>query len=457
MATNPLLGRSFRSMMPSASTMQSPFLSPLAALSATAAGVAHAYGASTSTSPLSGASAPVTQDLFRRPTRAGFDAKWQMYGQLAPARNQRNGFNAPAVEPPQQTNFAGSLANRFAPGSPLSQAAGVVEGMLQQQSAGQGVVMQPGGYGSPLQFQPQRNPNDVMQEGYARMQEALQAGGGRTYNGPFIRDTGDGLAYTSRAQALRDSGFQDQADFVEEGTRSRNQAMWDRRAAQGQEGRGSRVFDRRRRAEESRLRGQRQQAIRNGIDPGSSRAAGLFPELYQQTIQNRRAAQGSPLSQMEQAAPLVPPNAPKTAQSVMQAQNAIGRLLTQNPLFQQMGVTPGEDGTLPPALDVATAFYSQLMENPSLDLSDKDLQDLQDLSSQYQQQHTGEGGLFDGGIFTRDYQRRAGELFGQLGQLPRNDPQARRTWLQNFRGSFPRPQVPPSQTRPSQHFERNKL
>lgn len=118
----------------------------------------------------------------------------------------------------KSSNGGQNMSQRFLQGFAGTAAAN--RGMIARENADQGFAMQPGGYGSALQFvNRQKSDRQVMEDAYARMQQNMlfTSGSGakvanRVYDGPYMRKAEDGsLAYTSKEQALQDAGLVDAA------------------------------------------------------------------------------------------------------------------------------------------------------------------------------------------------------------------------------------------------------
>jgi hypothetical protein len=222
--------------------------------------------------------------------------------------------------------------------------------MMALEQAGMGVMLQPEGYGPQMFANRYKSDEQVMQEAQQNMQSA-QVGNSfdPNYQGQFTRSGPrrlgspfrDGeIAYTSRAQALRDMGNTTEAAGIEAEQRARVEAVKERRREMDLPvGPAERRAARDQERQERLIRGQRQLAMRRGINQGSSAAAGYFPELYKATqaakgegrALSRGLGMGSPLT----AAPdLKSPAGKQTAIERGQATRET------SPLFPTLGLDP---------------------------------------------------------------------------------------------------------------------
>lgn len=372
------------------------------------------------------------------------------------------GFNAQA---PMRYGQGGSTGAGMLDRADYFAGAGAMnQNMLQRQAAGEGVVMQPGGYGSPLMFaERQMSEQDALDQATQRMQEGMQ--GSQTfaedYQGPFTRSPSSRrlgspfrpgeTAYTSREQALRDLGNTVEADKIAKDREARMEEVKRRRRELGLPvGPGERREAREAERRQNLIRGQRQNAIRRGIDPSSSQAAGLFPELYQDTQETKRQSRigGSPLSQQGDgfvtsadgavSVPLVPQDAPKTPGNMQQANQAVAVLLGSRPLFAAAGVLPAEDGSLPTPNDFVDAMNSYFSDNPAVDPDEKDLLAMHQAATQFAKNSETDK-PFGGTLFGSRHNEELSFLWDDFSKIDIKDDKARREWFSKYRRALQPP------------------
>lgn len=418
-----------------------------------------------------------------------FNQRWGEYAEAAPSMNFRNpnadpyGGISPMTDQEMQVErgregmLAGqggatgaALANTFRPGSPLAMQAEQNLGMMQREAAGEGVMLQTGGYGSPLTFaERQMSEQDALNQATQRMQEGMVGSQNfaEDYQGPYTRSPqsrrlgspfkpGE-TAYTSREQALRDMGNTVEADKIAEERQARMAAVAKRRADLGlpvgpAERRAARDAER----QENLIRGQRQNAIRRGIDPGSSRAAGLFPELYQSTQQTKRQAVqgGSPLSAGlgagavmtldGQQVPLVPQDAPNSPGNSQQAAFAASTILGSRPLFAAAGVMPGEDGTPPDPQTFVSSINQYFNDNRGAEPDAEDLLAMHQLAIQFDKANVSGRNTFQPRFMGGYEDNQSMAMWGELASIPLSDPNKRAAWWAKYKQ---RPRTDPTDFR----------
>lgn len=327
-----------------------------------------------------------------------FNTNWQQYAQQAPLMNlyQSPQFGqiaqglGPGGVPPlsaeegqywrgrnayQGQPGSSQMMDRFGPQSPLTSGAALNAAMFGAQQAGRGVVMQPGGYGSPLEFAPQgQSQADTLQQAEMQQRSGLLDSEGmlnRTYEGPYTRrDRNGDIAYTSREQALRDAGQDSTADQVAAARQAKFDAFRDRRKALGLRTRddiAGRRADREAERSETMQNRQAQMLSRRGISPLSPEGQSLAPDLYT-SIQNRRrggaVGAGSPLTAPD-GTPVEPvsPTAPRSAGTMQQAGKAYQAIANSSPLFKAAGVEYDAQGGGSDPRDAAVQVGDWLFDN----------------------------------------------------------------------------------------------
>lgn len=413
-------------------------------------------------------------DTSRMTNRANaqqsFNDRWQQYAQEAPLMNQRSSpldvyGGVPNMSPERQAfmqdtrqfrygqggAIGAGMLSRFGMNSPLTGPGTTAD------IASSGPYMQVGGYGSPLTpLSPPRDPQAYMQAGANYQQQNLLIPPGNTalgggmkenpdYGGPYLRrDSSGQLAYTSRAQALRDAGLTEQADALEAKQRGRTAALMERRKELGL------PYDRATRREareekqsrEMQLR-QARSLARQNVSPLSSTGQSLAPELYQ-SMKAQRA--GSPLSQTGGAAntislagpdgqtatlSLVDANEQITPLSREQARQASTAIISTSPLLQQAGLSIGSDGSLPSGGDLNGAVSSYLVSNPGTTLSDQDLLSVHQLAVQMGAQAKAVG-LEEEFMPTSFAEQRYSGLWKELSTIPLQNSKARSDWWNKY-------------------------
>ncbi len=197
---------------------------------------------------------------------------------LAAASNQRTDF----ASMPGGANMLARFGNTGAM-NPMGQPANTYD-------------MQVGGYGSPVQYNPMRNPQEVIGE---MRDKAVQGFDDRNYKGPYVTSEG---ALTNRQTFLRDRAAQtadpaerarllEEANQVSEGMKQKMQDYKAIQARNREKNGGTPDFIMRRRTRA--LDRQREWMRKQGINPMSPEAAAFAPETFERTQdvrQGRRPA-----------------------------------------------------------------------------------------------------------------------------------------------------------------------
>lgn len=414
------------------------------------------------------------QDAYARQQemRQGqFNTDWQQYAQQAllagmyqsPQFGQAAQGMGPGGVPPlsaeegqywrgrnayQGQPGSSQMMDRFGPQSPLTSGAALNAAMFGAQQAGRGVVMQPGGYGSPLEFAPQRQSQaDTLQQAEMQQRAGLLDSEGmlnRTYEGPYTRrDRNGDIAYTSREQALRDAGQDSTADGVAAARQAKFDAFQERRKALGLRTRddiAGRRADRDAERSETMQSRQAQMLSRRGISPLSPEGQSLAPDLYT-SIQNRRrgggaSGPGSPLTLTQPdgtATPVTPvpqEQTSRTPQVQGQAGMAI-KALQQRPIFAHLGLADAESG--PTGYDVAEAVDTKIVRQ-GLDLSPEELADLHQWAVQASKTVTKDFDPFNTpSIWNAGTHERNQKRWGDLARIPLQDKQAVAKWWDEYK------------------------
>lgn len=360
-----------------------------------------------------------------------FDTRWDQYAQQAPMMNQY-GAN-PSITPGQQyanqvasqvgygpngvdvglaaqnnanRQFAltnSSMAQRFGPNSPLTAQGNANAALTQRERNGEGVMLQTGGYGSPLTFVP-RNQN-------AGPVKPLQ----------------------STAQQAWDAGYADlalelDAETKEKGDRMRARQA-ERRAARGG------LTERQARELKRDQRRQSQDLFERGISPNSPLGQAMAPALQPRTPGGPQSYT-SPLTREDGSVVTpVPQGAPKDARSVQEAATAAHTMLQQVPIFKAMGFDPGQSPDEMPGYE-AVADALALYAKNGQSVGDSDLDAIHQYAIQLQQADRlkkEEPGIF-GSVFDRanpgaTYRQ---DMFRQLGSIPAGDRQQLKQWWNRF-------------------------
>lgn len=350
------------------------------------------------------------------------------------------GFNAQA---PARYGQGGSMGAEMLGRADYFAGAGAAnQDMLQRQVAGEGVMMQVGGYGSPLTFAPQRqSAEDTMAQAQQNM-EAARVGQSfdPNYRGPFTRSGPRRLgspfkegevAYTSREQALRDNGLTDKSPEIKailDDREERKARVAENRRALGLpvgpvERRAARDAER----QQNLIRGQRINSTRMGISPTSSVAAGLFPELHQSAQaargRGRALARGGDASPLSAAPDLSSPRGQQEATVQSQAVRESGAVLPS------LGLEPTAQYA-----DIRDSIAQRVKEQGPQSLDDSALAELQVMMAEFGVPKPGEDSPFADhvGMFGEDKEAgRINELWSSLGKAGRT-PKDRENWLKSY-------------------------
>lgn len=378
-----------------------------------------------------------------------FDTRWNQYPQQAAEMNQY-GAN-PSISPGSQyanqvasqvgygangvdvglaaqnnanRQFAltnSNMAQRFGPNSPLTAQGNANVEMMQRERNGEGVMMQIGGYGSPLTFVPRNqnaDPNAVLR---------------------------------SREQAARLAGNTVEADTIRDANRAKGDAMRarqaERRAARGG------LTERQGRELERDQRRQSQELFQRGISPNSPLGQAMAPDLQgrQQGVSNYT----SPLTR-EDGSVVTPvaQGAPKTAQSVQEAATAAQTIAQQAPIFTAMGFDAGASPDEMPGYEAVVDSLSRYMD-AGRPVGDVDLDAIHQYAIQLQQADrlTEEspgllGSMFD---MTDSQTRTRRDMFRELGAIPAGNRDQLKQWWSRY-SAVPRYQSGPVPFRPPGAF-----
>lgn len=245
--------------------------------------------------------------------------------------------------------------------------------------------MQVGGYGSPVQYNPMRNPTEVLGEMRQRALDSLN--GDRNFKGSYVNEKG---ALTSRQNFLREQAraaaaagdnqmaaqYDSEASAIEANMQAKAAAQKIRQQKYRDENNGG-VRDFVARRENRALKRQAQWLRQNGIDPGSAEAASLAPSVYAGVRALReRKPQGGASNPMQ--APFDPggaPRTPKNEQTVLQYDNealnggvdALGNQKPPVPLYSSLGITHTDEMTVN---NVHQGLQSALAEGKTLSIDD---------------------------------------------------------------------------------------
>lgn len=321
--------------------------------------------------------------------------------------------------------------------------------------------MQVGGYGSPVQYNPMRNPTEVLGEMRQRALDSLD--GDRNFKGSYVNERG---ALTSRQNFLREQAraaaaagdnqmaaqYDSDAAAIEANMQAKAAAQKIRQQKYRDENNGG-VRDFVARRENRALKRQAQWLRQSGIDPGSAEAASLAPSVYAGVRALRERKPGGGASNPMQA-PFDPggaPRTPKNEQTVLQYDNealsggvdAQGNPKPPVPLYSALGITSPDDMTINNAHD---GMLSLLSEGKTLDMGD--LKELRKFAASRKQrwgeQEYARLTSFSGrGFIDPDKNAAAAEsaqyenAWKQLAELP-DDDAALTKWYSDYMGMFQR-------------------
>lgn len=281
------------------------------------------------------------------------------------------------------------MQERFTGFNPLSMGAASNEAMLNAEAAGRGVVLQPGGYGSPLSFAPRAMSDQQVQGRLAGLNNAGNVID-RNYRGPFSRQQADGsFAYTDKLTAAKDAAaaaggndavLNQQVMDLEERNAQRMEAQEARRQAWRERhgGMDSREYRRKNMEQDVERRALRRDMLQ-GLNPMSPQARALYPEMAQRLQPGAQASNvPNPITAVTDT---FTPGGRVTADSKQRATgflktlysgttDASGQQVPPSPYFAQMGLTGDE----PNLLGLHRGIQANL--DSGVDPSDEDLQQL---------------------------------------------------------------------------------
>ncbi len=308
--------------------------------------------------------------------------------------------------------------------------------------------MQVGGYGSPVQYNPMRNPTEVLGEMRQRALDSLN--GDRNFKGSYVNERG---ALTSRQNFLREQAraaaaagdnqmaaqYDSDAAAIEANMQAKAAAQKIRQQKYRDENGGVRDFVARR--ENRALKRQAQWLRRNGIDPGSAEAASLAPAVYAGVRALRERKPGGASNPMQ--APFDPggaPRTPKNEQAVLQYDNealsggvdAQGNPKPPVPLYSALGITTPDEMTV----TNAHAGLQRMLDNgQSPDIAD--LQELRKFAAS-RKQRWGKDITIDSWDMNGETRKQFEGLWQELANLPADD-RALADWFNRYSAARPQP------------------
>lgn len=352
------------------------------------------------------------------------------------------GFNAQA---PMRYGQGGSTGAEMLGRADYFTGAGAAnQDMLQRQAAGEGVVMQVGGYGSPLTFAPQRqSAEDTMAQAQQNMEAARRGQSfDPNYQGQFTRSgprrlgspfrEGD-VAYTSKEQALRDNGLTDKSPeikaILDDRAERKARVVENRRALGLPVGPVERRAARDAERQQNLIRGQRINSTRMGVSPTSSVAAGLFPEMYQAAQaargRGRALARGQEVSPLSAAPDLETPRGQQEALAQGQTVRAEGAVLPS------LGLEPTAQYS-----DIRDSIAQRIAEQGPQSLDDAALAELQVMMAEFAVPKPGESSPFEdhlgiGSSSNKQFTGMVNEVWRELGRMGRT-PKHRAEWMKTY-------------------------
>jgi hypothetical protein len=361
------------------------------------------------------------------------------YGNFGPTPGMQYNQGLPQT----QAGMANRIANQnpmysgmrkqFDAGSPLGQRASQYGADQARADAGQGVFLQPGGYGSNQQF----SPFDQA-AGRAFMQNRL-AGTTRSAmlnpRGPsnFAMTQADGsIAGTNRLGALRSAVAANPRDPELQGALQaeelRQTGLRAEKAARHQQfldDNGGMSANQLRRQREVGKKGQARynRAVMQGMNPMSPQAQALFPDQTKAFTEQRNANRPggvakNPMSEV--------PDRSLTGQGKSAA--TMADLVKNDPAISSLGLPP--TAGIP---ELHTALDARMQEDPNLSFADDELKSFQKFAKEADNVSTDQNNQFDFGLSVTS--RVTGDLWKELAALPDN-PRARQSWLDKYRNRY---------------------
>lgn len=359
-------------------------------------------------------------------------------GYMAGIRNQQTNSDFRMMPGGEQ------MQDRFMGGSPLAAQANYLAQGQALTAAGLGTMI-PGPYGQIGQFVEKRP--GVMEAAEAAMPGRLAIETDQPASG-FTRRNEGGLAYTSRAQALRDAGQERAAQDLEARQAERvARVKRDREAAGLPVGPAARRAERDQKKMDRMVKIQGRQLQRMGVSPLSPQAALFAPEAFKRAKTAMQGGDGgggaSPLiSAAGQPVTPVEQNAARTPVSIDQAKNAYDAILRNTPLFAAAGVELGTEYTSAPPLNQVVPKVNDWLKQSGGTLSEQDLEGLHTLAIQATHSANTNEDPFAGSVWNSSRTQESLNLMKQLAKIPKNDTKARQQWWGEYSQKLFEPDAP---------------
>jgi hypothetical protein len=332
----------------------------------------------------------------------------------------------------QNPMYAG-MQRQFGAQSPLGQQASQYGADQARADAGQGVFLQPGGYGSNQQFSPfdQAAGRAFMQNRLAGTTRSAMLNSKGPDNFAMTQAEG-GIAGTNRLGALRAAVASNPRDEDLQGALraedSRQQGLRAKAAAKHQQflaDNNGMSANQLRRQREVGKKGQARynRAVMAGLNPMSSKAQALFPDQTKAFMEQKNG-------KMPVANPMAP--ASNTPAGRQQAAGTVAQLAASDPNIQALGVDPSL-GTV----GLHQSLSNRMAEDPTGAFDDGTLQSYQKFAAS---SFAADPGMadpskytsFPGDVFTQTEGKVNAELWKELADLPDN-PRARQQWLEKYK------------------------